>query len=477
MENLDFEISKEFEHIDTKKVIEDIDKAVNKKSTENEVALEKQRSLNHDKYFELDVESIRNVPNKYQDESKEIINLYNAIDSMDLLKDDIVSAKEHENIINIIDRKINSLKSKLNKDLTDILKINDDKEKKLNLSVLKDDNSNKELERKIIEEKLNSLKFFNLSTDAKNPGFEILRQKKRVEYIKELENLISLYNKELTETLKKEEILKFNARIENEYSKYISKINELKKYIKVNKNFDILLEKIDKIFDYDKTNYDEAKEILNSIIVKKVIDKELSKYDKIIEQIKNPTLKMELMPQILKDSILEDYSNLLTEEEIKFINNNKYLIKANQILNKIWENELTNPNEYKDSMEFKFLCSSLKLKNESIIVKLITSDELEIVNDYDNYELGYIYEFKDNIVSINCENDKLFDKTPIQIENLFDKNKKLPEIKLLDNSVKQAVYYIKNKEFDEDYETAKELSIKDNLPLIILDLQKYKTDN
>lgn len=476
MDSLDFEVSKEFEHIDTKKVIEDIDEAINKNSTNNE-ELKKLRSLNHDRYFKLDIESIKNLPFKYEEEANNIIDLYNAIDSMDLLNDDNISAKEHKNIINIIDRRIDSLKSKLEKDLLLILKVNNEMEEKLNLSVLEDNDPTKELERKIIEEKLNSLKFFNLSINNKNPGFEIFRQEKRVEYIKEIEKLIFMYNGELTENYKKEELKSFNKRIAREYSKYLSKIDDLKKYIKVNKNFEKLLDDINKIFDYDKTNYEAAKSILNNIIVNKVIDNELNKYDDIINRVKNPTRKMDLIPDELKKSILENYSILLTDKEKDFVSTNKYLIKSNQILNRIWEKEITNPIEYKDGMEFKFLCYSFKLQKDSIIVKLITSNELKLVNDYDNYELGYIYAFKDNILNIDYNESKLFDKTPIQVENIFNNEKKSPEIKLSNNSIKQAIYYIKNNEFDEDYELAKKLSIDENLPLIVLDLQKYKADN
>ena len=51
--------------------------------------------------------------------------------------------------------------------------------------------------------------------------------------------------------------------------KYSNKINDLKKYIKINKNFEDLLERIKTIFNYNKNNYDEAKELLSNVIVNK----------------------------------------------------------------------------------------------------------------------------------------------------------------------------------------------------------------
>ena len=192
MDNLDFKIIKEFERIDTKKIISEIDEVINKESDFNEVELDKLRNLNHSNYFELNIEDIKNLPKEYKDEASGIINLYNSIDSIDLLKDDLISAKEHSNIIKIIKKRLNALTNTLLKDLNKIIEENDELENKLELSILSDTNPSKELQRKIIEEKVNSLKF--LSTNTKNPGFEISRQQKRIEYINQIESLILKYD-------------------------------------------------------------------------------------------------------------------------------------------------------------------------------------------------------------------------------------------------------------------------------------------
>lgn len=474
MDNLDFKIIKEFERIDTKKIISEIDEVINKESDFNEVELDKLRNLNHSNYFELNIEDIKNLPKEYKDEASGIINLYNSIDSIDLLKDDLISAKEHSNIIKIIKKRLNALTNTLLKDLNKIIEENDELENKLELSILSDTNPSKELQRKIIEEKVNSLKFFNLSTNTKNPGFEISRQQKRIEYINQIESLILKYDEELNEKRKQQELNELNERINLEYMKYSNKINDLKKYIKINKNFEDLLERIKTIFNYNKNNYDEAKELLSNVIVNKTIDKELEKYDKILNSVINSPLKMKETSSELKESIRNNYINLLTEGEVQELNNNKYLIKIKQILDKIWKNEITDVNNYVEGNDFKFLCSNINEYKKEVITKLITSEELKYVIDYDNYEVGYIYEFNDNIKSILYKDSEYFDKTPIDLEKIFINKKDALEIKLYPNSKKQAVFYIKNKDFDEDYETAKKLSEEENLLLIVLDLNKYK---
>lgn len=474
MDDLDFEISKEFERIDTNKIISEMDARVNKELNSNDIELEKLRDLNHLNYFELKIDKIKDLPIQYETEALEIFDLYNTIDSITLLKENFSSAKEHSNLIKTIKKRIESLEEKLSIDLDKIIEENDKLEKDLDLSILKDTNPNTESQRKIIDERINSLKFFNLSTNTKNPGFEISRQEKRKKYIDEIREMILTYDKNLIKNRKQNELKEINKEIELKYEEYLDKIDNLKKYIKVNKNFDNLIKKINEIFDYDKNDYEDANYLLNDVIFNKRIDKELEKYNKILKDVTNPTLKMKETPNELKDTIKNNYVNLLTEKEIQELNDNKYLIKLKQILDKIWKNEITNVENYTEGNNFKFLCSNLNEYKKEIIVKLITSEELKYLNDFGDYKVGYIYEFNDNIKSILYNNSDSFDKTPIDLEAILINQKEFPEIKLYLNSRKQAVFYIKNEDFNEEYEMANKLSNEENLPLIVIDLEKYK---
>ena len=474
MDDLDFEISKEFERIDTNKIISEIDTRVNKELNSNDIELEKLRDLNHLNYFELKIDKIKDLPIQYETEALEIFDLYNTIDSITLLKENFSSAKEHSNLIKTIKKRIESLEEKLSIDLDKIIEENDELEKDLDLSILKDTNPNTESQRKIIDERINSLKFFNLSTNTKNPGFEISRQKKRKKYIDEIREMILTYDKNLIKNRKQNELKEINKEIELKYEEYLDKIDNLKKYIKVNKNFDNLIKKINEIFDYDKNDYEDANYLLNDVISNKRIDKELEKYNKILKDVTNPTLKMKETPNELKDTIKNNYVNLLTEKEIQALNDNKYLIKLKQILDKIWKNEITKVENYTEGNNFKFLCSNLNEYKKEIIVKLITSEELKYLNDFGDYKVGYIYEFNDNIKSILYNNSDSFDKTPIDLESILINQNEFPEIKLYLNSRKQAVFYIKNEDFNEKYEMGNKLSNEENLPLIVIDLEKYK---
>lgn len=474
MDNLDFEVSKEFERIDTNKIISEIDTRVNKELNSNDIELEKLRDLNHLNYFELKIDKIKDLPIQYETEALEIFDLYNTIDSITLLKENFSSAKEHSNLIKTIKKRIESLEEKLSIDLDKIIEENDKLEKDLDLSILKDTNPNTESQRKIIDERINSLKFFNLSTNTKNPGFEISRQEKRKKYIDEIREMILTYDKNLIKNRKQNELKEINKEIELKYEEYLDKIDNLKKYIKVNKNFDNLIKKINEIFDYDKNDYEDANCLLNDVISNKRIDKELEKYNKILKDVTNPTLKMKETPNELKDTIKNNYVNLLTEKEIQALNDNKYLIKLKQILDKIWKNEITKVENYTEGNNFKFLCSNLNEYKKEIIVKLITSEELKYLNDFGDYKVGYIYEFNDNIKSILYNNSDSFDKTPIDLESILINQNEFPEIKLYLNSRKQAVFYIKNENFNEKYEMGNKLSNEENLPLIVIDLEKYK---
>ena len=71
--------------------------------------LNKLRNDNHKKYYSIDIKFVKEVDNRYQEQSKIIINEYNQIDSMSLLKDDYEHAREKSIMINEIIDKVDNL--------------------------------------------------------------------------------------------------------------------------------------------------------------------------------------------------------------------------------------------------------------------------------------------------------------------------------------------------------------------------------
>jgi len=485
----------------SEKIINEINNAIEQKDTERKNELNEIRNLNHKNYFLLDIDSIRDLPNKYKNEADDIINLYNAINSFDLLKDDEISAIEHTNIIGIIKRRINKLKDILKSDILSQIKQNDDLEKELNLDLLNDTSEDNLLERKILTEKLNSLKFFNITTDINNPKIEFARQEKRKKYILDIKSFIDSYKRKKTNKEYENEIISINNRIKYEIKKYLNKIEKIRNLMGDNREyqeeFDRFISYIQDLFVYDETDYEESRKTLETLLFNSEINNEIQRLNSIfsnnleIEEINQFDISKisESAIQNLIKYIENYYIDLLDNSEKQIIYeygkniNNKNLGKyINSILYKIWSKSLTNPFEYQIGDKFKFLCTKIDDNNPDYVIStLITDEELMLVMDYTNYKMGYICNCQENIKCIYLDedfnesiNENFIYMTPRQIEEKFIKEKKTYRI-ALDNQTKFiGLFFIKNGELDSDYENLKCLAQEKNLPLFIIDIEKYK---
>ena len=213
---------------------------LNKKytSVNKNVELEKLRDNNHIKYNNLDIDFIKKVDKRYLSKASQILNLYNSIDSYNLLRENINMAIKNAKLIKKISDDINDLKREISKDLMSVIDYVDRKEESINVSKISKDNP---LGISIIN-KYHSLKIFSSNMDLDDLNFEMQHQAKRLIYIKELEVLVKDYRNSKTIYNKENTLLMIN-NLYKIISEYI--------YLLTDSEFCYTKEAIKKILSYD----------------------------------------------------------------------------------------------------------------------------------------------------------------------------------------------------------------------------------
>ena len=184
--------------------------------------------------------------------------------------------------------------------------------------------------------------------------------------------------------------------------------------------------------------------------------------------------------------------NSLEEEEKNTINNlyntlnNDTVVlkevydKLREIVIKIWRETITDPYKYTINKDFCFICSNNQFIDEKYQTILITKKMLDRVEDYSNYEIGFICEFNNNVLYVT-ENEDIMTvdyndmsnlKTPKQIEQEFINFKVCNRIALNGYLTKVSAVYIIDGKDPIKYKKAVELSNQYNLPLIVFKKDK-----
>jgi len=172
--------------------------------------------------------------------------------------------------------------------------------------------------------------------------------------------------------------------------------------------------------------------------------------------------------QYLYDQVSEEYNI----EEI--------YSKLSKIVNNIWEKTITNIYSFKMNDDFFFICTNNQFIDEKHQAILITNRMLERVSDYDEYQIGFIMNFNNNIMYIT-ENEDIMSldyedmsnlKTPKQIEQEFLNFKVCDRIALNGHISKViAVYFIDDGDLVK-YQKSVNLANQHKLPLIVLKKDK-----
>ena len=150
------------------------------------------------------------------------------------------------------------------------------------------------------------------------------------------------------------------------------------------------------------------------------------------------------------------------------------------VVRRIWKNTITDVHTFNNDEDYYFICSNNQFIDEKYQTILITKKEVNRVEDYGDYQIGFICDYNDNIMYIT-ENDDIMTvdyndmsnlKTPVQLEQEFINFKVSNRIALNGFKTKiSAVYYINDGNMDK-YRKAVELSNMYKLPLIELKKDK-----
>ena len=167
------------------------------------------------------------------------------------------------------------------------------------------------------------------------------------------------------------------------------------------------------------------------------------------------------------------------------INNEDYDLsyiytKFKLIVDDIWLRTITDVYSYVPNEEFCFICTNNEFVDERHEAILITNRMLDRVQDYSDYQIGFICNFNKNILYIT-ENNNIMTidyndmsnlKTPKQLEQEFLNFRVSNRIALNEYITKfSAVYYIDDGNIFK-YINAVELANQYNLPLIVLKKDK-----
>ena len=494
-----------FETLDLNKEMEKLYEIINDEEMHDEfeqkIRLSQLRNKNYDRYYSIDILKFKGLPNDFLDVIEDIMDLYQYIDSTKILNETPAEAKYTKQLLDNVYRRISRLDRMVNSYLKEITKNNNEKQSKFSINYFNNLDIDKYLRKRLIE-KYNDLVIYS-SYFTMDIYEDIKRQIEREKYINEMFKLLNMEEENKINIEKKDKLEVLNQKIDIEISKYREKIQYLEDIIPENskhlKEFENFKDFCNKLFAYDDMSYDNARqtyEILNDELRFKIyisnfeelfvqeIDEKEKEEQFIFEKVGIKNLKTSL------DYISANYMNKLDENSKKVIeyiyenlNNNKYynlteLYKALlQVVKNIWHKDITNIHNFNPAEDYYFICSNNQFIDEKYQTILITKNAVNRVDDYADYQIGFICGYNENvmyitensdIMSVTDINDMSNLKTPLQLEQEFINFKVCNRIALDGFKTKiEAVYFINDGNMDK-YKKALELANMYKLPLIEL---------
>jgi len=476
----------------------------------HEMLVDKLRNQNHDAYYKLDIQFVKKTLRNHEKESLEIIRLYDKIIPTNLLSEKESDAVINSRRIQEISKKIKKLKDILIKELEKLIKENNLEEEKISLDIVDDHSKIKKVLKRKILEKYNNLKIFNTNTDESNIVFEIERQQLRKNYIEELKELLIEYENDISDDERQLRLKQINEELDVLKIEYLTILDKIEKiYSKTTPKgheYKQFARNCREIFKYDKDDYKSAKDTILKLKNQSDIKTKINEYyDYFIKEKADLEEKEYMEKHILKSnlvstikSINQFYQDQLTAREQKVLNEMienlnevsdeefniyAYKNKIKPILNKIWANSLTDIDTFNNNDHFMFLCSTGNF-NDTTIRSFILSDQILVNNNVFGDTYGYICSGEDIILTITekttyNKHDIDKQKTPKQIENETANYKISSSIFLNpDKTVVEAMYYLLDENQGiENRKKAQALAKKNDLKLIIIDMNKYKRGN
>ncbi len=442
----------------------------------DELELKSLRERNHDKFYKIDINSIKKMSEYYPTEADEIIREYAKIDSLKLLEDDYYNAMNNYKILAKIEKNVDILMKRLNKSLIKLSKNNDAREKQINIENINSKVSDDKVLVKKIKSKYETLMLYNMNSDFSDSVFEYERQLVRQQYIEEIEVLYEEYQSRQTSRAYDKKLLDINVKIKGYILKYQKKIEELRRLISKNDpNYNEFKDFINYYMDlihYDNTNLLKAKRELELLEFNTVFQFTYDKLKNAIEQnnAKNELYYQQISKDVFKKCLLSIRNNYILlfsakvrDQIIDYINKideldvmsssvrAEYESFLKPLIVKIWKMSITDIKKYQSGNKFKFICCPDNRENNKYWSMLITDKEVTLVNDLGNYQSGYLYPYK-NVIQVTNSQDMKDDDcpfsylvTPEQLESDFINNKKSNRI-IQDSYYLEplALYYIDN---------------------------------
>lgn len=487
---------------DIRKIYDLIDNEDMQDEFEKQEKLTKLKNENHKRYYDIDIIKLKNLPYDFDDIIKDILKLYNFINSKDILIQDFDSAQNTKKILDSIYRKLNRLDRMVKVTLKELNATNDKMQSKFSISYFKNLNIDDKL-KEILIEKYNDLILYN-SVIIEDEYEDLKRQVVRNGYINEILKLLHMDEVNRLNIQKKDRLKVLNKKIDVEIQKYNDKIHYLEDLMpegsKHINEFNDFKEFCNKLIAYDDTNYDNAKQTYEILCDESKFKILINNFEELfIQEIENNKIEEKFVYEkfgiknirttlnyikanymdFLDDhrkNVIEDISNSINSENYDL---NTIVQELKLIVKDIWVETITDVCSYNPNEDYYFICTNNQFRDEKYQAILISKKEINRVDDYSDYKIGFICEYNDNILYIT-ENDDIMTveyddmsnlKTPLQLEQEFINFRVCNRIALNGYKTKiSAVYYINDGNKD-NYFKAVELANLYKLPLI--ELKKY----
>ena len=487
--------------VNLNKYLEDIYKLLDDDSLtlqyQNNVKLTQLHNKNHKRYYSIDILNLNNLPSFFDEEKNEILKLYNSINGEEILEADMDNSYNISKLLDSIELRYTKLSNSIKTYIKEKTEQNDKIQKKFSRTYFNNLNIDKKEKEDLIE-KYNDLVLFSSYINS-NSFLEVKRQLERETKLNDILKQINkeeLNNKQKT-NLSNLDIL--NKKIDKLINLYNEKFNYLDDLILENSKYEIQYNEIknfyNKIIAYDDKDYENTKQTYEILIDDTKLREYILKYEKLFISERENKLKEEKLifekvgKKNLKNTLdyissyyldnLDDFDKKIINYSYSCLDNKDELEKLNSVIklivNKIWMNSITDIYSFNSDKDYCFLCSNNRFVDPKYQAILITKKEIEKVNDYEDYQIGFICDYNDNIMYIT-ENDDIMSveniddmsnlKTPIQLEKEFMDFKVCNRLSLNGYITKiVGVYFINDGDMDK-YVKAVELANLYNLPLI-----------
>ena len=324
-------------------------------------------------------------------------------------------------------------------------------------------------------------------------------------YINEILKLLNNEEENKIKSITQDRLKPLNIVIKIEINKFREKITYLQDLMpensKYKKEFDNFIEFFNKLIAYDDTNYESARQTFEILIDDERLNKNIISFEELFVNERNSRKKEEEfvynkvgIKNLTKslDYIIANYSDELSDDNKNIIqhiydklNSSDYNIEElnkafKLVVRGIWKSQITNIYNFNPNEDYYFICSNNQFIDEKYQTILITKKEIDRVDNYDDYQIGFICGYNDNIMYIT-ENDDIMTvdnddmsnlKTPLQLEQEFINFKICNRIALNGYKTKIEAVYIINDGNMEKYVKAVELADMYKLPLIELNKNK-----